>query len=119
MTENYEDISRQNPFCVVAKEPWPDGRRFFQTNTGWHKNPYGDAYAIVPDNMVPAIVETQGYSAELILTDDGTEVAYFVAGDIPEPEPYEPPDPAPATNDNVWNELDEAYMEGVNGAYDE
>lgn len=34
---------------------------------------------------------------------------------VPEPEP----EPEPGDEPSVWDELDAAYTEGVNGAYDE
>lgn len=37
---------------------------------------------------------------------------------MPEPEP-EPDIPSPADDTSVWDELDAAYQEGVNSAYDE
>ena len=36
---------------------------------------------------------------------------------IPEPKPE--PEPEPETETSVWDELDAAYKEGVNSAYDE
>lgn len=36
-----------------------------------------------------------------------------------EPEPVEPEKPEPVPKPSVWDELDAAYQEGVNAAYDE
>lgn len=125
MAEIYDETSdvldeevkpRQNHFCVIAKEPWANGRRDLQTNSAWEENPYGDAYAVVPDDMVPSMIETQGYLDELTLSEDGTEVVSFVPGEIPVIEPVEP---EAETETTVWDELDAAYQEGVNTAYDQ
>ena len=53
---------RVNPFCVISKETFGEyAVRDIQTNSGWSANPYGEDYAIVPDDMVPAIMETRGF----------------------------------------------------------
>lgn len=84
---------RQNPFCVIAKTPWANGGRDLQTCSAWTANPYGEAYAVVPDEMVLAIVETNGF-CDIELNDDGTEVLSFTAieiPDFPKPEPESEP----------------------------
>ena len=86
---------RENPFCVIAKEPWENGGRDLQSNGAWSKNPYGDGYAVVPDEIVPAIMETKGF-CDIVLNEDGTEVVSFTAREIPEiPEVT----PEPSTSD--------------------
>lgn len=91
---------RENPFCIIAKEPWENGGRDLQSNQAWSVNPYGDDYAVVPDEMVQEIMETRGF-CDIELNEDGTEVVSFTAREIPEiPEVT----PEPSTSD-VLNTL--------------
>lgn len=88
-----EEMSPQrvNPFCVVEKKgvivtdinKAEHVLRDIQTNGAWGANPYGDAYAVVPDEMVPAIQETRGF-VDIVLNEDGTEIVSFTAREIPE-----------------------------------
>ena len=78
---------RQNPFCVISKDTYGDyAMHDIQTNSGWSGNPYGDSYAVVPDEMVPEIMETRGF-CDIELNEDGTELVSFTAREIPEPKP--------------------------------
>ena len=96
---------RQNPFCVIAKEPWENGGRDIQRNSAWSANPYGEDYAIVPDDMVESILETRGF-CDIELNEDGTEVAAFTALPIPEfPQTEAEHQP---TNEERIAELEEA-----------
>ena len=86
-----EVIERKNNFCVIAKEADENGWRSLQTSSAWSENPYGETFAVVPDDMVPAILETMGF-CDIVLNEDGTEVVEFTANEIPdfpeqEPEP--------------------------------
>lgn len=83
---------RKNPFCVISKVTYGDyATRDIQTNNAWNKNPYGEDYAIVPDDMVEDILATKGF-CDIELNEDGTEVVSFTALDIPEiPEPEAQP----------------------------
>lgn len=80
---------RKNPFCVISKElKW--GMHNIQTNSGWTENPYGEEFAVVPDEMVQDIVATHGF-CDIVLNDEGTELVSFTAREIPEkPEPETP-----------------------------
>ena len=88
-TEETEEIielppQRVNPFCVISKNTFGEyAVRDIQTNSGWGANPYGEEYAVVPDEMVPAIQETRGF-VDIVLNEDGTEVVEFTAREIPE-----------------------------------
>lgn len=85
MTEN----TRKNDLCVISKTANENGWRDLQKNSAWSANPYGEAFVVVPDDMVEAIMETYGY-CNIELNEDGTEVASFEAKEIPvlpEPEP--------------------------------
>lgn len=71
-----------------------------ETNSGWSENPYGEDYAIVPDEMMPGIMETRGF-CDIVLSEDGTEVVEFTAREIPE-IPTAKPEP---TTDDIINAL--------------
>lgn len=83
---------RVNPFCVISKDTFGQYNvRDIQTNSAWGSNPYGDGYAVVPDEMVTAIQETRGF-CDIELNEDGTEIVGFTAKEIPEiPEPPKEP----------------------------
>jgi hypothetical protein len=102
-------IERANLFCVISKETFGEyAIRDIQTNSSWTSNPYED-YAVVPDDMVNAIMETKGF-CDITLNESGTEVVSFVPREIPD---IPTPEPEP-TGDDVWAELDKAFEEGVN-----
>ena len=102
--------TRKNAFCVISIQTFGEyGVHDIQTNSAWRENPYED-YAVVPSEMVEAIMETRGF-CDIFLNDKGTEVVSFTAKeipDIPEPEPDVPTDEG-----EIWEELDKAYQEGV------
>lgn len=90
-----EVVERKNAFCVISKEGNESGWHDLQTNSAWSSNPYGEAFAVVPDELVPEILETCGY-CDLELNEDGTEVVAFTPLEIPfTPEP----EPEPTTDD--------------------
>lgn len=100
-TEIVEIPQRVNPFCVISKNTFGQySVRDIQTNGSWSENPYGESYAVVPDDMVTAIMETRGF-CDIELNEDGTEVVSFTAMEIPE-IPTEEPGP---TNDDIINVL--------------
>lgn len=90
--EQAELPTRKNPFCVISKATYGDyAVRDIQTNSAWSGNPYGQDYAVVPDNMVEDILATRGF-CDIELNEDGTEVVSFTALEIPEiPEPEAEP----------------------------
>lgn len=91
-TEQIEIPQRVNPFCVISKDTFGEYNvRDIQTNSSWGSNPYGDGYAVVPDDMVTDILETRGF-CDITLNEDETEIVGFTAREIPEiPEaPHEP-----------------------------
>lgn len=85
---------RKNHFCIISKETFGDyAVHDIQTNGAWSKNPYGESYVVVPDDMVEAIRETRGF-CDIELSEDGTEVVAFTVLEIPEiPEPEAEPTP--------------------------
>jgi len=94
-----ETPQRVNPFCVIEKVGVEvtdiNGKKHeihdIETNSSWGSNPYGDAYAVVPDEMVTDIQETRGF-CDIELNEDGTEIVGFTAREIPEiPEPTPEP----------------------------
>lgn len=118
---------RANDFCVISKFTWENGGRDIQTNSAWSENPYGEDYAVVPDEMVLAIQETRGF-CDIVLNEDGTEVVEFTAREIPE-IPTEEPGPTledrvatleetvangGGSGEDVWGEMALAIEEGVN-----
>lgn len=79
-----DKIERLNPFCVISKNVFGEHAvRDIQTNSAWQKNPYGDDYAIVPDDMVEDILKTRGYCS-IRFNQEETEVASFTPREIPE-----------------------------------
>lgn len=75
---------RVNPFCVISKATFGEyAVRDIQTSSAWGENPYGEDYAVVPDDMVLAIQETHGF-CDIVLNEDETEVVSFTALEIPE-----------------------------------
>lgn len=81
---------RENPLCVISKAAIGEySLHSIQTNSAWIKNPYGEDYAIVPDEMVPDIMATKGF-CDIVLSEDGTEVVEFTAREIPEIPTEEP-----------------------------
>lgn len=88
---------RVNPFCVISKDSVKvkdiDGKmhdlHMIETNSSWSSNPYGEAYAVVPDDMVLAIQETNGF-VDIVLSEDGTEVISFEPLEKPEIPVQEP-----------------------------
>ena len=110
INENIQTVERQNPFCVISKDTFGDyAVHDIQTNIGWTKNPYGDTYAVVPDDMVTGIVETCGF-CDITLNEDGTEVVSFTARKIPDI----PAEPETETEEVTTNDLANAIVEGVN-----
>lgn len=94
ITETVEIPQRANPFCIISKETSGEyAVRDIQTNSAWSENPYGESYAVVPDDMVQAILKTKGF-CDIVLNEDGTEVVSFTALEIPE-IPAEEPGPTP------------------------
>ena len=82
--EIVEIPQRVNPFCVISKATFGEyAVRDIQTNSGWSENPYGEDYAVVPDDMVTDILETKGF-CDIVLNEGGTEVVSFKAREIPE-----------------------------------
>ena len=78
-----EPKTRQNPFTVISKTTFGDySIRNIEQNSSWSTNVYGNGYVIVPDNMVPDIMETKGF-CDIELNADGTEVISFTPREIP------------------------------------
>ena len=102
---------RVNPFCVISKSVYGEyAVHDIQTNSSWGENPYGEEYAVVPDDMVQAILETRGF-CDIELNEDGTEVVEFTAREIPEIPVQEPEQ---VDEGSVWDEMALAIEEGVN-----
>lgn len=82
--------TKRNPMCVISIATYGENERHdIQTNTAWCENPYGDEYAVVPDEMVQDILATRGY-CDIVLNEGKTMVDSFTAREIPEIKPEEP-----------------------------
>lgn len=92
LNEITETPQRVNPFCVISKKTFGEyAVHDIQTNSAWCANPYGEDYAVVPDDLVVSILETGGF-VDIELNEDGTEVVAFTPLEIPEiPEPKPEP----------------------------
>ena len=77
--------------CVISKATYGDYEMHdVQTNSIWTENPYGEEYAIVPEDMVQDIMDTKGF-CDIVLNNDNNEVVSFTAREIPKiPEPERP-----------------------------
>lgn len=108
--ELVEEISeRKNAFCVISKSKFGDlAIRDIQTNSAWTCNPYGEDYAVVPDNMVQDILKTNGF-CDIELNEDGTEIISFEMREIPEtPVPERKP-----TTEERLTALENAMLEQI------
>lgn len=101
--ENIELPQRENPFCVISKATFGEySVHDIQTNSAWGENPYGEEYAVVPDEMVQDIMETLGF-CDIILNEDETDVVSFEAREIPTIEP--PKETTEPTADDIINAM--------------
>lgn len=110
---------RVNPFCVISKNTFGNyAVRDIQTNSSWSSNPYGEEYAVVPDDMVTDIIKTRGF-CDIKLNEEETEVVSFTAREIPE---IPVPEAGPTLDERVTelettvDEMAAAIVEGVNEA---
>lgn len=95
-----EPVIRANPFCVISKVTFGDYNiHDIQTNAAWGSNPYGDDYAVVPDEMVPGVMETHGF-IDPVFNEEGTELVSYTAREIPE-IPEEPVSTEPSANELI------------------
>ncbi len=102
-------IERKNPFCVISIDTFGEyAVHDIQTNSSWTSNPY-ENYAVVPDEMVEAIMETCGF-CDIELNKEGKEVVSFAARDIP----YIPDAEPMTTEDVTWDSMALAIAKGVN-----
>lgn len=88
---------------------------------GAHRNMTYNNGGTVPAGwaIVPAGLDTPNFPFGNITVDGQTPpvVLTWEPLPIPEPEPDVPDEPT--EEESVWDELDKAYTEGVNGAYDQ
>lgn len=112
--EIVEIPQRVNPFCVISKATFGEyAVRDIQTNSAWGANPYPEEYAVVPDEMVQAILETRGF-CDIELNEEGTEVVGFTALEIPDIPQAPVEQPNTGSNEDVWDAIALAIEEGVN-----
>lgn len=98
-----EVIVRKNTLYVISKAVFGDyAVHDIQTSSAWSVNPYGEDYAVVPDDMVQDILATRGF-CDIELNEEGTDVVSFTAREIPEiPEPVVEPEP---TTEEILNAM--------------
>ena len=71
-------------FGLISKNTFGQfNARDVQTNSSWAGNPYGEDYAIIPEELIEGIVETRGF-CDIELNENGTEVVSFTPREIPE-----------------------------------
>ena len=76
-----------------------------------------DGWAVIRDDL-----ETENFpfgEVEVEEVNGVMTVTKWTPGVMPEPEPIPEPIPEPEEETSVWDELDAAYQEGVNSAYDQ
>lgn len=105
--ENDEVNEKVIPFCVISKKVFGEyAVHDIQTNSAWSTNPYED-YAVVPDKMVEAIMETRGF-CDITLNEEGTEVISFTPKEIPIiPDPV----PEPTEDELQWQAITDLEIE--------
>lgn len=87
---------------------------------GAHRNTtYNEQLNIIPDGwaVLPEDMKCENFpfgKVEAEEVDGLMTVTKWVAGELPESEPI----PEPEAEPTVWDELDAAYLEGVNHAYE-
>lgn len=87
-------------------------------DNGAHRNQSYPGFA--PDGwaVIRGDMETENFpfgEVEVAEIDGVMTVTKWIPGVMPEPEPT----PEPEEETSVWDELDAAYQEGVNSAYDQ
>ena len=89
---------------------------------GAHRNQNG-GLTFVPFGWakIPEDMETPNFpfgEVEVEEINGVMTVTKWTAGVVPSPDP-DPDNPDPGEDTSVWDELDKAYLEGVNSAYDQ
>ena len=93
---------------------------FLTDTTGWVEidSGYGDKYHHAQGHYFPEPIYTMGSAYRYKLVDG--KAVECTAEEIKEQEEANKPEPVPEpSGDSVWDELDAAYQEGVNSAYDQ
>jgi hypothetical protein len=92
-------------------------------DNGAHRNQSG-GLSVVPVDwaVIPADMECENFpfgEVEVAEINGVMTVTKWTPLPMPEPEPVPEPVPEPKVEPDVWDELAEAYKEGVQSAYDE
>lgn len=93
-------------------------------SNGGHRNQTSNG-TTVPAGwaIVPAGLDTPNFPFGNITVDEQTPPVVLTWEPLPIPEPEPEPEPdvpdEPTEDESVWDELDAAYTEGVNSAYDQ
>ena len=98
---------RKHFICVISEETFGEyGVHQIQMNGGWTEDPKLEGYVLVPDEMVDGIMETKGFCD---ITAENGVVTGFTAREIPDI-----PEQETEGEKTVYDEMAEAYREGVN-----
>lgn len=93
------------------------------SENGSHRNTKYNNGGTVPEGwaIVPVGLDTPNFPFGSLTVDEQTPpmVLTWEPLPIPEPEPEPEVPDEPAEDESVWDELDKAYTEGVNSAYDQ
>ena len=120
------EIEFERPYIVYVKPnsnsyiTAVNSSEFLSVTTDWVEidSGYGDRYHHAQGNYFPESIITDGgaYRYKMV---DGKPVECS-AEEIKAQEEANKPEPAPEPSSySVWDELDAAYQEGVNSAYDQ
>ena len=70
--------------CVISKAEYGEHKfRNIEMNSSWEENPYGEAYATVPEELIEDILGTKGF-CDIELNAEGTAVIGLTPRDIPD-----------------------------------
>ena len=95
--------------CVISKEVFGEySVRDIQTNIAWTDNPYGNDYAIVPEELIEGVLKTNGF-CDIELNNNGTEIISFTPRKLPEIPKEEP---KPSTEERI-SALENAMLEMI------
>ena len=87
-------------------------------DNGAHRNQTYHGFLPTGWAVIPDTVTTENFPFGKVVVEDVDGVPTVVSWEpLPMPEPESPEEPE--NEPTVWDELDAAYQEGVNGAYDQ
>lgn len=78
---------------IISKSTFGDYNQHYTCgSSAWKVNPYPKDFAIVPQELIKSIMDTQGY-CDIELNEEGTHITSFTAREIPviEKDPEDEP----------------------------